>query len=211
MNKYYIKDWEVHDESKPYIAPEYNAGLNRYTLSMETIVDSLNNAGYPLNGEIIEVPDGQGGRVPLVDKLDHIINDTAHLYRLETFSTAGNIIKDQNFKSILRATLYKNNKDITDQIDEKYFKWTRRTSEDPADMAADAEWNLRWSQGAKEIPITNEDINNNAVFNCFYVTEVDEIMWVRKAYDEYRSLDYHKYKQDALRKKEEYKNAICKF
>lgn len=206
----YYKDWE-DDESKAFLSPKYNAGLKRYALSMTNIVDGLNEAGYFVNGEIIEVPDGNGGRVPLPERLDDIINNSANLYRLEVFSTRGTTIKDPNFKSILRATLYKNNRDITEQVPEKYFKWTRKTSEDPADVAADAEWNLRWSAGAKEIPITNEDVNSNAVFNCFYVTEVDEVMWVRKAYDEYRNLDYYKKQQSNLQKKEEYKNAICKF
>lgn len=205
----YYKDWE-DDESISFLSPKYNAGLKRYALPINNIVDGLNEAGYPIDGEIIEVPDGNGGRVPLPDRLDDIINNSANLYRLEIFSSNGNVIKDPNFKSILSATLYKNNRDITSQIPEKYFKWTRRTSDDPADVASDAEWNLRWSQGAKEIPITTEDINSNAVFNCFYVTEVDEVMWVRKAYNEYKSLDYYKQKQSNLQKKEEFKNAICK-
>lgn len=206
----YYKDWE-NDESVAFISPKYNPGLKRYALPIDNIVNGLNEAGYPIDGEIIEVPDGNGGRVPLPDRLDDIINNSANLYRLEIFSSNGNVIKDLNFKSILKATLYKNNRDITSQTPEKYFKWTRKTSEDPADVAADAEWNLRWSQGAKEIPITTEDINRNAVFNCFYVTEIDEVMWVRNAYDEYRSLDYYKQRQYNLQKKEEYKNAICKF
>lgn len=206
----YYKDWES-DESVAFISPKYNPGLKRYALPIDNIVNGLNEAGYPIDGEIIEVPDGNGGRVPLPDRLDDIINNSANLYRLEIFSSNGNVIKDLNFKSILKATLYKNNRDITSQTPEKYFKWTRKTSEDPADVAADAEWNLRWSQGAKEIPITTEDINRNAVFNCFYVTEIDEVMWVRNAYDEYRSLDYYKQRQYNLQKKEEYKNAICKF
>ena len=205
----YYKDWES-DESVAFISPKYNPGLKRYALPIDNIVNGLNEAGYPIDGEIIEVPDGNGGRVPLPDRLDDIINNSANLYRLEIFSSNGNVIKDLNFKSILKATLYKNNRDITSQTPEKYFKWTRKTSEDPADVAADAEWNLRWSQGAKEIPITTEDINRNAVFNCFYVTEIDEVMWVRNAYDEYRSLDYYKQRQYNLQKKEEYKNAICK-
>ena len=208
----YYKDWES-DESLPYVSPEYNPGLKRYALSVDTIVDSLNESGYPINGEIIEVPDGNGGRVPLPERLDHIINDSAHLYRLETHSTRGTTIKDPNFKSILKATLYKNNKDITNQIPEKNFKWTRYTGEDPRDVEADKEWNLRWSAGAKEIPITNEDVNSNAVFHCYYVTEIDEVMWVRNAYNEYRNLDYYKKQQNNLhkQKKEEFKNAICKF
>ena len=206
----YYKDWES-DESVAFISPKYNPGLKRYALPIDNIVNGLNEAGYPIDGEIIEVPDGNGGRVPLPDRLDDIINNSANIYRLEIFSSNGNVIKDLNFKSILKATLYKNNRDITSQTPEKYFKWTRKTSEDPADVAADAEWNLRWSQGAKEIPITTEDINRNAVFNCFYVTEIDEVMWVRNAYDEYRSLDYYKQRQYNLQKKEEYKNAICKF
>ena len=206
----YYKDWE-DDENISFLSPKYNAGLKRYALPINNIVDGLNQAGYPIDGEIIEVPDGNGGRVPLPDRLDDIINNSANLYRLEIFSSNGNVIKDPNFKSILSATLYKNNRDITNQTPEKYFKWTRKTSDDPQDVLADSEWNLRWSQGAKEIPITVEDIKSNAVFNCFYVTEIDEIMWVRNAYNEYKSLDYYKQKQNNLQKKEEFKNAICKF
>lgn len=206
----YYKDWE-DDENISFLSPKYNAGLKRYALPINNIVDGLNQAGYLIDGEIIEVPDGKGGRVPLPDRLNDIIDNSANSYRLEIFSSNGNVVKDPNFKSILSATLYKNNRDITHLIQEKYFKWTRKTSDDPKDSLADAEWNLRWSQGAKQIPITSEDIKSNAIFNCFYVTENDEIMWVRNAYNEYKNLDYYKQKQADLQKKEEFKNAICKF
>ena len=100
----YYKDWES-DESVAFISPKYNPGLKRYALPIDNIVNGLNEAGYPIDGEIIEVPDGNGGRVPLPDRLDDIINNSANLYRLEIFSSNGNVIKDLNFKSILKATL----------------------------------------------------------------------------------------------------------
>ena len=37
-------------------------------------------------------------------------------------STQGNIIKDKNFTTILKATVYEDNIDITADTDKRYFK-----------------------------------------------------------------------------------------
>lgn len=54
---------------------------------------------------------------------------------------------------------------------------------------ADAEWNLRWALGAKEVPITCEDVDRHAMFQVQYVTEAEEILWVTDVYKHYKKLN----------------------
>lgn len=184
----YQRDWET-DYTKNHVSPTYNNTFDRYMLSIKDIIDSINKSGYPIDGSQVHVPDGNGSTKPLPDRLDDIINNNPGLYRLEVISTGGNIINDINFTSVLKATLYRNNKDITDTIKPKHFKWQRTTGYTEDDIKLDAEWNLRWSEGAKEIPITKEDVRRNAVFNCYYVTEKEEVIWVMKAYQKYMAIN----------------------
>ena len=178
-----------------HISPVYDQAFGRYMLSIEEIVDNINKAGYPIDGWIVYVPDGNGGTKPLPDRLDDIIQNSPNLYRLEVKSTNGNVVHNPDFTSVLIPTLYKNNKDITENINAKYFKWTRYSGERESDKQSDAEWNLRWAQGAKEIPITKDDVRRNSSFNCMYVTEKEEVMWVMKAYQQYMILN-NKMKED---------------
>lgn len=183
----YQRDWET-DVRKNHVSPRYNNSFDRYMLNIKDVIDSINQAGYPIDGWQVQVPDGNGGTKPLPDRLDDIINNNPGLYRLEVISTGGYVINDVNFTSVLIPTLYRNNKDITDTIKAKYFKWTRTTGFTEEDRKLDAEWNLRWAEGAKEIPITKEDVRRNAVFNCYYTTEKEEVIWVMKAYQKYMAL-----------------------
>ena len=58
-------------------------------------------------------------------------------------STQGNIIKDKQFNTILKAILYEDNEDVTALKDKKYFKWARFSGSTERDQIADAEWNLK--------------------------------------------------------------------
>lgn len=194
----YRKDWET-DETKHVINPSYNNAIKKYTLSIEEIVKNLNESGYPIDGNIVHVPDGNGGTKPLPDKLDDIIFNSPNLYRLEMISTNGIIIKDPNFKTILQVFLFKNNRNITNEVLPRYFKWTRTSGHTEQDKIADAEWNLRWADGAKEIPITVDDVNNNAAFTCQYVTNDNEIAWVKRTYDDYVALTNFKSKLNKIK------------
>lgn len=199
---YYYKDWE-HDNTKDTINPIYDNALKRYVLSIEEIVDNLNKSGYPIDGNIVYVPDGNGGTKPLPDKLNDIIFNSSNLYRLELISTNGTMIKDPNFTTVLRATLYKNNQDITAETLPRYFKWTRTTGNSEEDQQADAEWNLRWADGAKEVPISNDDVNRNADFKCLFVDPNDDIRHVQSTYDKYVELTNFKRDLNKIKQSEE--------
>ena len=54
-------------------------------------------------------------------------------------STQGNIIKDKQFNTILKAILYEDNEDVTALKDKKYFKWARFSGSTERDQIADAE------------------------------------------------------------------------
>lgn len=201
----YIKDWEK-DSTKNTVSPHYDNTLKRYTLSIEEIIKNLNNSGYPIDGNIVYVPDGQGGTKPLPEKLNDILFNSSNLYRLEMISTNGTIINNPNFKSILKVILYKNNIDITKEILPRYFKWTRTSGNTEEDKKADAEWNLRWADGAKEIPITTDDVNRNADFKCQFIDPNKEVQYVKRTYDEYVKLTNFKKDVNKLKQSEEIEN-----
>ena len=48
--------------------------------------------------------------------------NSAKQYRVEMISTQGNIIKDKQFNTTLKAVLYEDNEDVTALKDKKYFK-----------------------------------------------------------------------------------------
>lgn len=185
----YKKDWE-YNEADEVITPTYNDGYKRYDLSMKDIISGINTSRYPINGGNIMVPDNEGNLKPLPDVVGPGGGgSSSKQYRLEMISSNGNIIKDKNFSTILKAVLYEDNKDITSRVDARYFKWTRVSGHTEADQKLDAEWNLRWALGAKEIPITCDDVNRNAMFQVQYVTEAEEILWVTDVYKYYQKLN----------------------
>jgi hypothetical protein len=181
----YIKDWE-RDDVNEVVSPVYNDGYKRYDLSMATIIDGLNNSKYPIYGDKILVPDADGNYVPLPEVSQR---ETAKTYRLEMVTSNGNIIKDRNFSTVLKAVLYEENKDITNIVDSKYFKWTRVSGTTEAHQIADAEWNLRWATGAKEVPIQADDVNRRAMFQVQYVSDAEEILYVVNTYNTYMELN----------------------
>lgn len=185
----YKKDWEVSDKEE-ILTPRYNDGYKRYDLSMKDVIEGINTSRYPINGGNVLVPDEDGNLKPLPDVVGPGVSTKK--YRLEMLSSNGNIIKDRNFSTILRVVLYEENIDITERIDAKYFKWTRVSGQTEADQKADAEWNLRWALGAKEVPITCEDVDRHAMFQVQYVTEAEEILWVTDVYKHYQRLNNNK-------------------
>lgn len=183
----YKRDWE-YDETDEVMSPKYNDGYKRYDLSMKDIIDNINKSKYPINGGNVMVPDGDGNLKPLPEVIGPGL-DPAKRYRLEMLSSNGNIIKDRNFSTILSAMLFEDNDDITAKTDEKYFKWTRVSGTSETAQKEDAEWNLRWATGAKEVPITCEDVNRNAMFQVQFMTDVEEVLWVVDAYNNYKNLN----------------------
>ena len=84
------------------------------------------------------------------------------MYRLVVSSTKGNIFKNGNIQTTLYATVFSWDENITDQLDENQFIWTR-VSDDPE---ADAVWNAAHFGGSKTIDINSDDVEVQATFFC---------------------------------------------
>lgn len=189
-----INDWDIVLSSE-ILTPMYNSEQKNYQLTMENIITAINNTKYPLMGSNIWLPDKNGNLILLTDwikkyggeGLDGTGSDLFKQYRLEMRSSHGNIIKDKNFNTTLSVVLYENNVDVTAMKLDKYFKWSRVSGATEYDQIADAEWNLKWAAGAKEIPITADDVNRNALFQVQYVTENESNLWIDEAYKAYMS------------------------
>ena len=180
-------DWEV-DTTKEVVKPNYSDSNKDYNVSLRDVIDGINKSRYKLSGKNVWLPDENGNLVPLPDWVGTKPgqgNQPAKQYRVEMISTQGNIIKDKQFNTILKAILYEDNEDVTALKDKKYFKWARFSGSTERDQIADAEWNLKWANGAKEIPITHEDVNRNAMFQVQFVTEKEAEIWVKEAYKAY--------------------------
>lgn len=188
------KDWEKEVITET-ISPEYNDNNKDYNISLRDVIEGINNSRHKLSGTNVWLPDEDGNLLPLPDWIGSIPggggDGGAHetkQYKLEMLSSQGNIIKDKNFQTTLRAVLYENNEDVTALKDAKYFKWARFSGATEQDQIADAEWNLKWANGAKEIPITHDDVNRNAMFQVQFVTEKESQIWVKEAYKAYMTL-----------------------
>lgn len=180
-------DWEI-DTTSEVVKPDYNDSNKDYSVSLRDVIDGINKSRYKLSGKNVWLPDENGNLVPLPDWVGTKPgqgNQPAKQYRVEMISTQGNIIKDKQFNTILKAILYEDNEDVTALKDKKYFKWARFSGSTERDQIADAEWNLKWANGAKEIPITHEDVNRNAMFQVQFVTEKEAEIWVKEAYRAY--------------------------
>ena len=180
-------DWEI-DTTSEIVKPDYSDSNKDYSVSLRDVIDGINKSRYKLSGKNVWLPDENGNLVPLPDWVGTKPgqgNQPAKQYRVEMISTQGNIIKDKQFNTILKAILYEDNEDVTALKDKKYFKWARFSGSTERDQIADAEWNLKWANGAKEIPITHEDVNRNAMFQVQFVTEKEAEIWVKEAYRAY--------------------------
>lgn len=68
--------------------------------------------------------------------------------------------------AVVTATVTDWGKDITDQIDETYFHWTRMSKNPEKDVT----WNEAYGHAKKSIVISTEDVMEHCIFNC-------EVMW----------------------------------
>ena len=158
------KDWELSDN---VVHPIWNDGYQQYDLSIEEIIQKIKDLGYNLEK---------------TDDDDDSELDPNDDYILEIHSEKGTVITD-DIALTLTPRVYKNGVDITESMDQKYFKWVR-TSSDPV---ADAEWNLRHATGIKNLYVTDEDVVKRAVFHCAFLTGAAETSFVSNMYAAYMS------------------------
>ena len=84
------------------------------------------------------------------------------MLRLVITSSNGNIFKNGQIATILTATVFSWDENITDTLDPNQFIWTR-VSDDEAD---DFIWNQQHFGGTKQVEITSDDVKVRATFFC---------------------------------------------
>lgn len=94
------------------------------------------------------------------NRIDNI--EEQKMYRLVISSSNGNIFKNGNISTVLTATVFSWDKDVTDELDDNQFIWTRVSSDTEEDKA----WNSAHFGGTKSITITNDDVKARATFYC---------------------------------------------
>lgn len=191
-----VDDWNA-DTGKEIINPVYSDSNKDYNVYLRDVINGINDSKYKLSGNNVWLPDEDGNLLPLPDWIDKYGGSNGEggqgveipkQYRIEVLSTQGNIIKDKDFTTMLKVTLYEDNEDITEKTDKRYFKWARFSGSTENDQLEDSKWNLKWAEGAKEIPITADDVNRNAMFQVQYVTEKEAQIWANEAYKQYMTL-----------------------
>lgn len=163
------------------VHPYYNNGYARYDLSIEDIIAGLKKAGYNLDGN----SPGTGGNTGGTGDKEE--NDNT--YKLQIFFTNGNEKTNENFSTTMYVRLFINNEDVTDSTPPELFKWTRISGNDEVAQAEDAEWNLRFASGCKEILVLASDVLRNCFFTCQYVEYRNEEEYVQQAYSKYLELN----------------------
>lgn len=89
------------------------------------------------------------------------LNDS-FFYRLVISSTNGTIFKNKDVKTTLNVKIFKNNKNITDDVDNIKFKWSRYSGDNNADKF----WGKANNVIGKSIDITTKDVFGKATFIC---------------------------------------------
>src|SRR5699024_2789704 len=91
-----------------------------------------------------------------------VVSDGKDVYKVEINSINGDTFKNGIIDTWLYATVYKGGTDITSEIEERRFEWTRMSMDEEQDRI----WNERYYGGRKEIKITHEDVYKRATFTC---------------------------------------------
>lgn len=98
-----------------------------------------------------------------METMDQKIDENA-TYELRVTDNNGRVFNRGIIETTLEARLYKNGIDITDKYDDKYFIWTRKSS----DTSGDQYWNEQHSTGTKTIRVTKSDVYIGASFGCSF-------------------------------------------
>ena len=93
-------------------------------------------------------------------RIDEI--ESQKMLRLVINSSNGNIFKNGQISTVLTATVFSWDNDVTSEYDENQFIWTRVSD----DSDADDIWNINHYGGTKSITITNDDVKVRATFYC---------------------------------------------
>jgi hypothetical protein len=89
------------------------------------------------------------------------------LFLLVIESTNGTIFRvGGNQSTLLKARLFKNGAEVTDQTPESWFRWRRVSAFAQAPPNDDATWNGLYSSGYRQVSINVDSVNARATFFC---------------------------------------------
>ena len=169
----YLKDGKVYINGEYINSRNLKAVRNDGTETFK--IDSEGNV-HLRAATFYLVGDGSGStNIPTKDEVyDKIEIDNKfqeieerHMYRVEVHSTNGVIFKNGLIDTTLTVKLYNWDKEVTDEVDETRFIWTRVSD----DEAGDTIWNNQHAVGSKSIKITSVDVKAKATFNVDFVNE----------------------------------------
>lgn len=107
-----------------------------------------------------------GFLVKLDEENCQIIEDGVS-YDLKIESTNGTIFRPgQSFTTMLKARVFKNGIEVTDEISESRFRWRRMSLYPKPYPDDDATWNTAYTSGYKQIMVTVDDVDAKATFHC---------------------------------------------
>ena len=95
------------------------------------------------------------------DTIDNII-DGAIAYTVTIQSSNGNVFKNRQINTVLKAIVMKGQEDVTNQLSNSAFIWTRSSKNAEADTA----WNQSHLGVGSQIEIGQADVDSQATFNC---------------------------------------------
>lgn len=95
------------------------------------------------------------------DTIDNIIDNTI-AYNVTIYSSNGNVFKNRDIETVLKAVVMKGQENITNQLSNSSFLWTRVSK----DTKADEIWNQSHAGVGPQITITQADVDSQATFNC---------------------------------------------
>jgi len=112
--------------------------------------------------------------------------ESKQVYRMQILSSHGSFFKNGVVNTTLTAKVYLWNDDVSGELDEACFLWTRSS----ADPEADEIWNRAHASGTKALEVSPDDINESATFVCTLLESVEESAKILTA-DRYAIMDYH--------------------
>lgn len=90
--------------------------------------------------------------------------ETQTVYKLYLISTGGDTFKGDAWSTTLQAIVYSASQEITSDLQDSQFKWTRTSD----DEKGDSDWNISHSAGAKQISVISSDVPKQATFSCTF-------------------------------------------
>lgn len=159
--EYYLSDSPIilaggqwYDEAPLWVSDKYMWQRTKVTLNNGTVHYAPSE-----NGTCIAGAKGEDGK-------------DAEIYHTGIFSNKGTVFKNGAVETLLKARVFRNNVDITDDLNSNCFKWSRISANHEQDIL----WNDRNAGGVKEITITKDDVWQRAVFQCDVNIELAEML-----------------------------------